>query len=204
MPINLTDENFIKEVQKTDKMALVDFYATWCEPCSLIAPVLEKLEKEFEEKIVLLKANVDNVPFFAQKYQVSTIPMVVLFKNSQPISGFMGFKPEPIIKEWLEKMIKDNMSSESSEDKQENREEMIKYYSEYAEKNGFHLNPERQSLERIIKGLSENEKKYGRKYCPCRRITGNQEEDSKKICPCFYHKEEISKDGRCLCGLFVK
>jgi thioredoxin len=105
MPIILTDENFEKEIQGTGKMALVDFYATWCEPCSMLAPILEKLEKEFEEKIFLLKANVDDVQLNAQKFKVDRIPMVVLFKNGKPISSFTGFKPESDAKEWLEKNI---------------------------------------------------------------------------------------------------
>jgi len=83
-------------------------------------------------------------------------------------------------------------------------EEMIKNYSEYARKNGFQLNPNRKTVERIMNGLLENEKQKGHKYCPCRMLSGNQEEDSKKICPCAYHKEEIAKDGRCYCGLFIK
>jgi len=108
MPIILTDENFEKEIQRTDKMALVDFYAAWCEPCSFLAPILEKLEKEFEGKIVLLKANIDEAQLNAQKFQVDRIPMVVLFKNGQPVGSFTGFRPEPILKEWLEKIIQAN------------------------------------------------------------------------------------------------
>ncbi|HPN55114.1 MAG TPA: thioredoxin [Candidatus Moranbacteria bacterium] len=105
MSIILTDENFENEIQKTEKMALVDFYATWCEPCSMLAPVLEKIEKEFEEKIVLLKANVDDNPLNAQKFNVDRIPMVVLFKNGKPVDSFTGFNPENVVKEWLEKNI---------------------------------------------------------------------------------------------------
>jgi thioredoxin len=105
MPIILTDENFEKEIQRADKMSLVDFYATWCEPCSMLAPVLEKLEKEFKEKIVLLKANVDKNQINAGKFQVDRIPMVVLFKNGKPVSNFTGFMPEAAIKEWLEKNL---------------------------------------------------------------------------------------------------
>ena len=108
MSIILTDENFAKEIQRTDKMSLVDFYATWCEPCSALAPILEKLEKEFESKIILLKANVDETRENAQKFQVDRIPMIVLFKSGKPVSTFTGFKPEPVLKEWLEKAIKDN------------------------------------------------------------------------------------------------
>lgn len=82
-------------------------------------------------------------------------------------------------------------------------EELMKEYGEYAKNNGFQINPDKKTAERIINGLIENEKKYGKKYCPCRRITGNEEEDSKKICPCFWHKDEIKKDGHCFCRLYV-
>jgi len=112
MPIILTDKNFEQEIQRTDKLALVDFYATWCEPCSLLAPVLEELEREFEKKIVLLKANVDETPVNAQKFQVDRIPMVILFKGGQPIDSFTGFRPEPLIKDWLEKMIENNINNQ--------------------------------------------------------------------------------------------
>jgi len=57
----------------------------------------------------------------------------------------------------------------------------------YAEKNGFQLNPGREAVERLIKGMLENEKEYGARYCSCRRITGNPEEDEPKICPCQWH-----------------
>lgn len=83
-------------------------------------------------------------------------------------------------------------------------EALIEKYQEYARKNGFSLNPDRKAVERIVKGLLENEEKHGDRYCPCRRITGDAKEDSKKICPCFWHKEEIEKLGHCLCGLFYK
>lgn len=83
-------------------------------------------------------------------------------------------------------------------------EKLIKEYEKYARENNFRLNPDRRVVEFLIKGLLENEKKYGKKYCPCRRISGNQEKGKPKICPCKWHLSEIEKDGRCLCGLFVK
>jgi len=83
-------------------------------------------------------------------------------------------------------------------------EEIIKKYEIYARENGFRLNPNREVVERIVKGLLEREKEFGKRFCPCRRITGNKEEDKKMICPCVYHLAEIEKDGRCLCGLFVR
>jgi len=82
-------------------------------------------------------------------------------------------------------------------------EDLIKEYSEYAKNNGFKLNPDKKIVEGIISGLLKNEEKYGKKYCPCRRVSGNAEEDAKKVCPCFWHKEEIEKDGHCFCRLYV-
>jgi ferredoxin-thioredoxin reductase catalytic subunit len=81
---------------------------------------------------------------------------------------------------------------------------LIQEYEEYAKENGFRLNPDKNMTKNLIKSLIIRENKFGEKYCPCRRITGNKEEDKKIICPCIYHKEEIKKDGRCLCNLFVK
>lgn len=83
-------------------------------------------------------------------------------------------------------------------------EELIKEYQEYAHKMGFLLNPDKQLTESIIGGLLDREKKFGARFCPCRRITGNAEEDKKIVCPCFWHLQEIKEKGRCLCGLFVE
>ncbi len=83
-------------------------------------------------------------------------------------------------------------------------EELIKEYEDYAKKSGFSLNSNRKIVEGIVKLLLEKEEKLGERFCPCRRVTGNTEEDRKIICPCQYHKEEIDKDGKCHCGLFVK
>ncbi len=155
----------------------------------------------------MAKANLDDNPLTAQKFGISQIPTVVFFSNGKPINGFIGVRPEAVIKEWLENiMIKENEKAPltSINDTQDKIEELIKGYSGYARKNGFQLNPYEETVKRIIRGLLENEKKYGKKYCPCRRITGNQEEDSKNICPCSYHLKEIEKDGHCICGLFVK
>lgn len=89
-------------------------------------------------------------------------------------------------------------------DNQQKIDELIKEYGDYAKKNGFQLNPDKKIVERIINGLLNNEKKFGKNYCPCRRISGDENEDSKKTCPCFWHKDEIKKNGHCLCNLYVK
>ena len=83
-------------------------------------------------------------------------------------------------------------------------DKVIEPYQAYAVKSGFRLNPDREAVARVIKGLLENEKKHGQRYCPCRRVTGNIEEDRLKICPCAWHLKELEHDGRCQCRLFVK
>lgn len=209
MELTLTDQNFDEEIQKAEKPVLVDFWTGWCGPCATLSPILEKLTKEYENKITLAKVNLDDAPLVAQKFRIDRIPTVVLFRDGKPVSGFIGSRPEPAIKEWLEKMLGEEEHEEEKEKRGEDKEkeeieEIIKWYENYAKKNGFRLNPDRVNVERLIKGLLANEKKYGARYCPCRRITENLEEDRPKICPCQWHKEEIDKDGRCYCELFAK
>lgn len=103
--MNVTDENFDKEVSSTDKFVLVDFFATWCEPCTVLGPIIERVAEQFKDKVILIKANVDNFPMTAQKFKVDRIPMVVLLKNGKPVNGFTGLIPEKNIKDWLENII---------------------------------------------------------------------------------------------------
>lgn len=198
--ITLTDENFEEEIQRTEKPVLVDFWAQWCMPCFVLTPILEKVARDYQDKFILAKANLDNVPIVAQRLGINQIPMVVLFRGGKPVSGFVGVRPEPVVREILNKMLRDVSEKEQPEE----IEKIIQGYQEYAEKNGLKLNPDREAVERLIKGLLANEEKYGARYCPCRRITGNKEEDRPKICPCKWQREEIERDGHCFCGLFVK
>ena len=171
----LTDENFEEQIKSTDKLVLVDFFAAWCEPCSMLAPILEKIAENMKEKIVLMKANLDDTPKMANQFGVEKIPTVILFKNGKAISGFVGLAPESSIKEWI----------------------MTAGFEDYAKSNGFQLSPDKKSVERVIKGLLANEQKFGNQYCPCRRVTGDKVEDAKKICPCIWGKDEVKKDGHC-------
>lgn len=101
-----TDENFEKEIQATEKPVLVDFFAVWCLPCSVLSPILEKLEGEFEGKVIFAKVNVDMAPQSSQKYGINPIPTVILFKKGEPVGEFTGLKPESEIREWLENQLK--------------------------------------------------------------------------------------------------
>lgn len=197
--IELTDENFNETVEGANIPVLVDFFAEWCNPCFVLSPILEKLAEDFKEKIIFAKADLDKASLAARKLAIEQIPTVIFFKKGKAISGFIGVRPEPMIKEWLETLLKEENNPEK-----EVSEKIIKEYTDYAAGNNFRLNPDSETVKIIIKGLLENEKKYGKRFCPCRRITGNAEEDKLKTCPCHWHKEEIEKNGHCLCNLFVK
>ncbi len=81
MEIKLSTENFEKEVLKSEKPVLVDFYADWCGPCNAMAPVIEELAKELEGKVKVGKINVDENPDIAVEYNVMSIPTLIVFKK---------------------------------------------------------------------------------------------------------------------------
>ena len=194
--MNITDQNFDSEIKNFQKPVLVDFYAEWCAPCGHLGPILEKVAERLKDKMDFVKVNLDGIPNTAQKLGIDRIPTVVLFKEGQAISGFIGVQPEEVIMDWLNKVLE--TGNDSMLDK------MIAEYESYAAENGFKLNPDKETVKKILTGILENEKKHGKKYCPCRRVVGDQTEDDKKVCPCQWHKDEIEKEGHCLCMLFVK
>jgi len=195
--IELTDQTFEEILKSADKPVLVDFWAEWCTPCQMLSPALEKLEKEYKDKIIFAKLNIDVAPTTASNYQVNQIPTIMLFKEAKPISGFLGLKPAEAIKEWLDKEL--SMGNDEREVGQ-----LIEEYTAYANEKGFLLNPDQNIVIRTIQGLLKNEKQHGKRYCPCRRLSGNDEEDEKIVCPCYYHEKEIKEVGYCTCHLFVK
>lgn len=90
MALHFTDDNFQKEVLEADIPVLVDFYADWCGPCKMVAPIVEELAKEYEGKIKIGKLNVDEEADTAGKYRVMSIPTLIFFKNGEPIDMVVG------------------------------------------------------------------------------------------------------------------
>ncbi|MCD6550490.1 thioredoxin [bacterium] len=123
MEIRLTDQNFEQEIKNAQKPFLVDFWAIWCAPCSILGPILDKIAKDYEDKIILGKANMDAVPITASKFGITQIPTVVLFWKGKPISGFVGARPEHIIKEWLDKTLKEIEQKESEQQQEQKKSE---------------------------------------------------------------------------------
>ncbi len=101
MAHEFTDANFATDVLKSTKPVLVDFWAPWCGPCKMIGPVIEKLSKELEAKVLIGKLNVDDNPQTAQQFGVMSIPTMILFKDGKPVGQTMGFQPEPKLREFI-------------------------------------------------------------------------------------------------------
>ncbi|PIU63075.1 thioredoxin [archaeon CG_4_10_14_0_2_um_filter_Archaea_38_6] len=104
---DVNDDNFKEEVtEKSEEMpVLVDFWAPWCPPCLMLAPVLEEAVEEFKNKLLLIKANTNECRITSNEYKVSAIPNVKLFKNGKVISEFLGFKTKEQIIKWLKEKL---------------------------------------------------------------------------------------------------
>ena len=107
MDINVNDLNFEKEViEKSSKIpVLVDFWASWCGPCLMLKPILEKIAKDYEGKFILAKISVEENTEIPEKYNIMSIPAVKLFKNGKVIDEFVGGQPEAMIREWLNQKL---------------------------------------------------------------------------------------------------
>ena len=95
--VEFTDQNFEAEVLKSDKPVLVDFWAEWCPPCHAIAPSLEELSTELAGQVRIVKLNVDDNPQTASRYQIGSIPTLLIFKNGAVIDRIVGAQPKQAI-----------------------------------------------------------------------------------------------------------
>ena len=93
-PTVVTDETFNQEVLKSDTPTLVDFWAVWCGPCRMVAPVVDEMAREQAGKLKVMKLDVDENQGTAMAYGVMSIPTLILFKNGQPVERIVGFRPK--------------------------------------------------------------------------------------------------------------
>src|SRR5512142_444182 len=99
--IELNEQNFGREALKADMPVLVDFYAPWCGPCKMIAPVLEQLAVEFQGRIKFTKLNVDDAPAIAGNYDITGVPTLAILRNGQLATKLVGFGGTQALKSWL-------------------------------------------------------------------------------------------------------
>jgi thioredoxin 1 len=105
-PIEVNDTSFNKQVIESKVPVLVDFWAPWCRPCLMAAPVLEELATEYAGRITFAKLDVDQNAQVAAKYNIMAIPNLIIFKEGKPVSQIVGFKPKEELKKDLDAVLK--------------------------------------------------------------------------------------------------
>jgi thioredoxin 1 len=105
MEVHVSEGSFQEEVINSEMPVFVDFWAPWCMPCLMVAPILEELAKEYEGKIKVCKLNVDEVPSIASQYGIMAIPTMMIFKNGEVVEKIVGALPKSELEEVIKKVI---------------------------------------------------------------------------------------------------
>jgi thioredoxin 1 len=95
----------LKELLKGDKTVFCDFWATWCGPCRMLAPVYEDVSNQYDDKAIFVKIDVDEEGEAAQKYGISSIPNIIAFKGGKPVDNNLGFVPQEALEKFVEKNL---------------------------------------------------------------------------------------------------
>ncbi len=104
-PVSIDDGSFGEIVLQAEKPVLIDFWAAWCKPCLMVAPILDELAEEYDGKISFVKLDIDQNPQTPAKYGIMSIPSLLVFKNGEPVSHIVGFKPKGELKRSLDAIL---------------------------------------------------------------------------------------------------
>jgi len=102
---SITDQNFDQEVLKSEMPVLVDFWAPWCGPCRAVSPIIDELEKEYKEKIKVVKINVDENQTTPSKFGIMSIPTIMIFKNGNPVKSMVGAQGKEALKTAIDEVL---------------------------------------------------------------------------------------------------
>ena len=104
-PVDVSDTDFEAKVLKAEKPVLVDFWAPWCGPCRMVAPLVEELAQEYDGKVDFVKVNTDENSNTASKYGVRSIPTLLVFKQGNPVGQIIGYRPKAEMKKRLDEAM---------------------------------------------------------------------------------------------------
>lgn len=105
MALEITDLNFDEIVLKADKPVIIDLWAAWCGPCRIVGPIIEEIGREYEDKAIVGKLDVDNSPRTTAKFGIRNIPTILFFKDGQVVDKQVGAVPKSILVSKLEKLL---------------------------------------------------------------------------------------------------
>ena len=216
--LNLTDQNFGQIIQTVDKPVLIDFWAQWCQPCFMLAPILEKVAEEFKDKIILAKVNLDNAQGVAQKFGIDKIPTVMLFEKGKPVGRFVGVRPEPVVRDIINQMLEDvrkkegkeSSSTETSTDVEavvDKSEGEKNKKEDDREKKEDEQDGEKERIEETIKWYEDYAAKNEFRLNPDRTIVErlikglltNKKEYGARYCPCRSITGNLEEDKSKIC-----
>jgi len=105
-PLPVDDSSFDQMVLQAEKPVLVDLWAPWCQPCRMVAPILDELAEEYNGRISFVKVDIDENPRTAARYGIMSIPSLLIFKNGEPVSHLVGLRPKGELKQNLDAVLK--------------------------------------------------------------------------------------------------
>jgi thioredoxin 1 len=104
-PLPISDTDFDQKVLKSPTPVLVDFWATWCRPCQMVAPIVDELAEQYSGKVSFVKLDVDQNPATAGKYDIKSIPTLLIFKKGKPVAHIVGFRPKDELQKSLDSAL---------------------------------------------------------------------------------------------------
>ncbi len=103
--LKVDDSTWDVDVMKAKELVMVDFWAVWCGPCQMVAPIIDELAQEYAGKLKVRKLNTDESPEIAGRYQVMSIPTILFFRNGQPVEKLVGARPKRQFKELIDSLL---------------------------------------------------------------------------------------------------